>query len=244
MSRPRLRIFADPNGSGKSTLKEILPSKLLGDYINADQILSQIRANGQLDFSQFNLTPETGKIADFFCEHPLSRKASLLFPYRFENNTLVFDTPSECNAYHASVIADYLRHELLHNKCSFTFETVMSSEDKIDFMKKAKESGYRICLYFIATVDPVININRVKIRVSAGGHDVPRDKIVSRYHRSIKLLRKALPLSDRAYLFDNSGSERVWIAEITDGHEVEIHSDLIPPWVNSLFQIDEPIKDP
>ncbi len=242
MSQARVRVFAGPNGSGKSTLNEVLPPKLLGYYINADQILVQLKQNSKIELSHYGLNADRQRVMEFLNRHPLSDRASLKFHCHFKDNTLYSSNPSSCNAYHAAVIADLLRHELLRQKSSFTFETVMSSKDKILFLKKAKEAGYRVYLYFIATVDPLININRVNIRVSAGGHDVPKDKIIARYYRSIKLLAEALPLTDRAYLFDNSGSERVWIAEITDGKEVEIRSNSIPHWVGSLFKIDKPIK--
>jgi predicted ABC-type ATPase len=90
-----------------------------------------------------------------------------------------------------------------------TFETVMSSEDKVAFMLKAKASGYRTYLYFVATEDPDININRVKNRVAAGGHPVPTEKIVQRYGRCLNLLPAAIAASNRAYIFDNSGADLV-----------------------------------
>ena len=92
--------------------------------------------------------------------------------------------------------------------------------------------GYRTYLYYIATEDPAINIARVRSRVHLGGHDVPEDKIVSRYARSLDLLLEAVRLSNRAYLFDNSrqGGERLWVAEITDGRDLEMKCDPMPTW--------------
>lgn len=92
--------------------------------------------------------------------------------------------------------------------------------------------GYRTYLYFIATEDPEINIARVKSRVQLGGHDVPVDKIVSRYARSLDLLLPAIRQSNRAYLFDNSchGSESLWVAEITDGCDLETKCSPVPIW--------------
>jgi predicted ABC-type ATPase len=115
---------------------------------------------------------------------------------------------------------------------SFSFETVMSSPDKIELLGKARRLGYRIYLYYVATDDPEINIARVQARVRQGGHDVPTDKIVSRYHRSLDLLLDAIRASDRAYLFDNSrsGGEQTWVAEVTDGHDLTIRTNSLPPW--------------
>lgn len=104
----------------------------------------------------------------------------------------------------------------------------MSSTDKIELLVKARKKGFRTYLYYIATDNPAINVWRVKRRVELGGHDVPTDKIVSRYHRSLALLPDAIRNTDRAYLFDNSGTELFWIAEITSGKEVRIQSDQLP----------------
>ena len=88
-------------------------------------------------------------------------------------------------------------------------------------------------LYYIATDDPEINISRVRYRVEKqGGHAVPEHKITSRYHRSLGLLWKAISYTNRAYIFDNStqGQERTWLAEITNGRNLELKSNQIPAW--------------
>ena len=77
------------------------------------------------------------------------------------------------NAYFASVTADFLRRKLLEQKKSFTFETVMSSPDKIELLRSAQNMGYRTYLYYVATSDPEINIERIQSRVKMGGHAVP-----------------------------------------------------------------------
>jgi len=63
-----------------------------------------------------------------------------------------------------------------------------------------------------------------------GGHPVPEDKIVSRYFRSLDLLLEAIRYSNRAYIFDNSGQQQIFIAEITDGHILQLRSEQIPHW--------------
>ncbi len=82
--------------------------------------------------------------------------------------------------YLAAATADFLRHKLMEQRTTFTFETVMSHESKIDLLADARGKGYRIYLYFIATDDPMINVSGVHERVANGGHGVPDDKIVSR----------------------------------------------------------------
>ena len=99
-------------------------------------------------------------------------------------------------------------------------------------LKQAQAVGYRTYLYYIATEDPEINVNRVRNRVRLGGHPVPEDKIESRYHRSLDLLLEAIANADRAYIFDNSGEnqERTWVAEITEGTTLELKTDQVPAW--------------
>lgn len=237
MDIPRVRIFAGPNGSGKSTLNTILNKNLLGIYINADEIEKEIRKFDFLDLRNYEIDTTSEEILSFFIHHALVQKsglkdeASLL---RVTNNKISFHN-IRVNSYFASVCADFIRHKLLELKVSFTFETVMSSEDKVLFLEKAKNIGYRTYLYFVTTQDPTINVSRVKNRVKLGGHDVPEEKIISRYYRSMKLLSKAIKYTDRAYIFDNSNHEKSWIAQIDNASEIMYKNSQIPQWFSIYF---------
>lgn len=92
----------------------------------------------------------------------------------------------------------------------------MSHISKVEFLKEAQAQGFKTYLYFVSTVDPEINIARVKYRVSIGGHPVPEQKIRDRYFRSMDLLMQAVEVTDRAFLFDNSsdGQKAAFLAEI------------------------------
>ena len=218
---PRLRMFAGPNGSGKSTIKSMVPAKLLGVYLNPDEIQKDIEDRGFLNVRDYDVDTTREEILSFFVNSTLLQKAEMdeeADYLLFTDGKLSFHEVS-VNAYFASVAADFLRQKLMERRVSFSFETVMSSPDKVQLLEKAQRLGYRTYLYYIATDDPSINVARVKARVNLGGHDVPEDKIVSRYERSLDLLMDAVKHSNRAYLFDNSrhGGERLWVAEITDG---------------------------
>ena len=104
----------------------------------------------------------------------------------------------------AQQLADELRDQCIRSGKSFSFETVMSHESKVQFMQRAKVAGFITQLYFVATGDPVLNVARVRTRVAAGGHNVPEDRIIARYYRTIALLPQAMLASDRAVVFDNS----------------------------------------
>jgi predicted ABC-type ATPase len=229
---PRLRMFAGPNGSGKSTIKSVIRSELLGVYINPDEIEKDIRNDDFLDLLAFGVRTTSAEILDFFQNSTLLAKADLLD----EAEYLSFNDDKLCfhnfivNSYFASVAADFIRHKLLEIGTSFTFETVMSSPDKVAFLQKAQRRGYRTYLYYVATEDPIINILRVQRRVSLGGHPVPEDKIVARYTRSLDLLVDAIRHTNRAYIFDNSTHQQIWTAEITDGEFLEMKTDRMPAW--------------
>ena len=93
------------------------------------------------------------------------------------------------------------------------------------------DSGYRVYLYFIATEDPEINLNRVSVRVAQSGHPVAPDVIKSRYYRSLENLKTAIMKTNRAYIFDNSGSAALLVAKITNGTDVSIYDPAkIPNW--------------
>ncbi|WP_205314711.1 hypothetical protein [Ruminiclostridium herbifermentans] len=41
-------------------------------------------------------------------------------------------------------------------------------------------------------------------RKAAGGHDVPKDKIISRYDKALKLISEFVQLCDVCHMYDNS----------------------------------------
>jgi predicted ABC-type ATPase len=233
---PRLRMFAGPNGSGKSTLKSYLPKELLGVYINPDDLENEIRRQGFLDFAAYGVTTTADEVLPFLLNSSQLIAAGSGEAARqpnFSRGRLELGN-AELNSYFASVASDFIRQKLLEKRLSFTFETVMSHHSKVDLLKQAQQAGYRIYLYFVATDDPTINISRVKSRVKLGGHTVPENRIATRYYRSLDLLMEAIRHTNQAYVFDNSGDNQnkkhTWLAEITDGRELELKSDRIPAW--------------
>ena len=227
-------MFAGPNGSGKSTLKSVLPKELLGVYLNPDDLESEIRRQGFLDFAAYGVTTTADEVLPFFTGSPFLISQGFgdaAQQLGFANGRLDFGKVA-VNSYLASVASDFLRQKYLEQKISFTFETVMSHSSKVDLLAQAQAAGFRTYLYFIATDDPAINISRVRSRVKLGGHAVPEDRIEKRYHRSLDLLLAAIQHTNRAYVFDNSGDNQkhTWLAEITEGRELEMKTDQAPAW--------------
>lgn len=94
--------------------------------------------------------------------------------------------------------------EMLLSKVSFAWETVFSHESRLEFMERAKAAGYHIRLIYVMTKNPDINVARVQRRVLAGGHDIPEEKIRSRYMRSVGFLPEMILAADEALVYDNS----------------------------------------
>lgn len=225
-------MFAGPNGSGKSTIKSVISQELLGVYVNADELEKEIHTTHTLDLTPFGVHTSQDEITSFLEASSLLRRAGLTAAsatIRLRGASLDFGELA-ANSYLASVAADFIRRKLVESSASLTFETVMSSPDKIEFLREAQARGYRTYLYYISTSDPSINVSRVRDRVRMGGHPVPEEKIVTRYYRSLDLLASAIQVSNRAYIFDNSSKDRIWLAEITDGHRLEMREPEMPEW--------------
>ena len=120
----------------------------------------------------------------------------------------------------AAVEAESLREKCLKAREDFTFETVLSTNRNIDLIARAKKAGYFIDCYFVLTVDPAINIGRVKTRVQTGGHDVPLDKIQSRYYKSLKNIPALIALCDRIRIIDNTNEPFMIFIKDSNGREI------------------------
>ena len=81
---------------------------------------------------------------------------------------------------------------------------MLSSQYKLNILKKAKEQGYFIKCVFVLTVNPDINVARVEARVASGGHNVERDTIIARYYKSLKNIQVLMDLCDILHVYDNS----------------------------------------
>ncbi|OAL79140.1 zeta toxin [Acinetobacter sp. SFB] len=238
MPQPRIRMFAGPNGSGKSTVKEYLLPHHIGAYLNADELEQNLNASHQLDLTTYHTALKTPDLINFLKQKKRPNAGLLVAlltsePILLDDGNILFD-PSEIDSYLCARIIDYIRLEFLRLKISFTFETVMSHISKVEFLQEAKRQGFKTYLYYVSTVDPMINIARVKYRVSVGGHPVPEHKIVERYYRSMDLLMQAVDASDRTYLFDNSsnGEKAAFIAEIQSAETLKMNPDVqnLPWW--------------
>lgn len=129
------------------------------------------------------------------------------------------------------------REQLLLERKDFIFETVLSSDGKVDFLQRAKEAGYFIRMFFICTESPTINAARIANRVMEGGHDVPIQKIISRYKKAIINAIKVAGFADRAYFYDNSidNQDAQILFRTVDGKFAKQYTELFPAWTRDIL---------
>jgi predicted ABC-type ATPase len=142
------------------------------------------------------------------------------------------------DAYPAAQLADGVRRQLIEQKESFIFETVFSDPvgDKLALMKEAEAAGYTVVLFFIGIGSPEISDDRVAMRVSKGGHDVPPEKIIERYPRVMHNLQRALLEIRNVRVYDNGDLKRPYrfVAVRDDGHEIQLFEP-VPDWLRPLL---------
>ena len=199
-------MFAGPNGSGKSTLYERLrkDSIIRTDiYLSADRIEAEFRKTKRFVFNAYRVKVTESEfksdaaLSGVLRKHPNIHK--LLDGVQVKSGILTVRDKAFIDSYLASFIASYLAGKLFESGQSFCFETVMSHPSKIDLIKEAQEYGFKTYLYFVFTDDPNINIQRIDLRKKAGGHGVAKDKIRSRFVRSLHALPDAVKVADKSY---------------------------------------------
>lgn len=205
----KVRVFAGPNGSGKSTLITVLSQnrKLnMGFTINADDIEKQLNKKKQYSFSK-ELTLNTPQLQHSLVTSTLNKKYDLKTistKLIIEKNSIKALNTLIINSYVCAAIADFLRIECLKQNINFSFESVFSDFRKVQFIKELKEAGCEIYFYFVCTLNPAINIARIKERVNSDGHNVSEEKVKSRFQKSIQNAVKAKQYTKRFFLIDNS----------------------------------------
>jgi predicted ABC-type ATPase len=142
------------------------------------------------------------------------------------------------DAYSAAAVASALRRELVNQGESFVFETVFSDPvgDKLAFLRETAAAGYAAVVCFIGVSGPDVCEERVAMRVSQGGHDVPADRLVARYPRTMANLRAAIRDLPHVIVFDNDDLRRPFrrVAEFESGRAV-FRATRLPRWLKPVM---------
>jgi predicted ABC-type ATPase len=92
-------------------------------------------------------------------------------------------------------------------------ETVLSTAKYRRLVLKAKQQGFDVWLIYVVLDTVERNIERVRIRVEKGGHDVPEDRIRARRNRSLEQFPWFLDQADAAWIYDNSNAQPRQVAK-------------------------------
>ncbi len=153
-------------------------------------------------------------------------------------NADVLASELDMEPYAAAAVAGNLRKELVNQRESFAFETVFSDPegDKVSFLKAAAEQGYMVVLCFIGISGPEVSEQRVAMRVSQGGHDVPAEKLITRYPRILANLQAAIRDLPHVWVFDNDDLRTPFrkVAVFEKSRAISMHQPA-PEWLRQIL---------
>lgn len=106
--------------------------------------------------------------------------------------------------------------ECLEKGISFTQETTLSGARTERTIRRAKDLGYTIRLYYIGLDTVEESLGRIRNRVAKGGHNIPREDVERRFSTRFADVLRVLPYCDEARFFDNDNGF-VEVAEYRNG---------------------------
>jgi predicted ABC-type ATPase len=127
--------------------------------------------------------------------------------------------------YDAAELAASIRRELVSQRESFIFETVLSDPvgEKVDQLASYEALGYTVVLIFIRIESPDESIKRVAMRACQGGHDVPDAKLRARFARTQANLQRAIQRLPHVIVYSNEdlGNPYQFVAYYENGQKIE-----------------------
>lgn len=101
-------------------------------------------------------------------------------------------------------------------------ETVLSSPKYQRLVMTAQSRGFEVRMIYVVLTSAELQLERIKERVSSGGHDVPEEKVWARRARSFQQLAWFTQRVDQLLIFDNSIGEPDLIGLKIDGELVQL----------------------
>ena len=114
---------------------------------------------------------------------------------------------------------------------SFAQETTLSDKGTVNTIRKVKELGYYVRLYYIGLDTVTESLARIENRVRRGGHSIAEDKVAQRFATRWEALAKVLPYCDEAEFYDNNNGF-IKVAEYSNG-EIRTFGNA-PRWITEL----------
>lgn len=153
-------------------------------------------------------------------------------------NADLFAAEAGVDSFEAARILDAARDRMIEDRLGFITETVFSDPygAKLDMLRKAVDRGFEVTLIYIGVANAELSARRVDQRVAIGGHDVPRERLASRFERSLKNLEQAIRFVPTVELYDNSSVEEPYrhVATFKAGLLTSAVPAAIPRWARRL----------
>lgn len=125
-----------------------------------------------------------------------------------------------------------IRNNCLKLDISFNQETTLTGKSILNTIKLAKEKGFKIYLNYVGIESSQLAKERIKNRVSKGGHNIPDEVVEKRYDESLKNLKSIIRIIDEIVIYDNT-KEFQPIMTIKNGKILD-KEKLIPEWIKFI----------
>lgn len=112
----------------------------------------------------------------------------------------------------------------LAEKVSFSIETTLATRSYLQLVRKVQVQGYEVVLLFFSLPTPEMAKQRVALRVSKGGHNIPQEVIERRFVLGIRNLFEFIEVVDEWYIYDNHSTPPEKVADGERDGLIKIHN--------------------
>ncbi|AKA69446.1 MULTISPECIES: zeta toxin family protein [Clostridium] len=126
-----------------------------------------------------------------------------------------------------------IKHYILEG-ISFNQETTLSGKSIIKNIKLAKQNGFYLVMNYIGVENVEIAKERVRIRISKGGHGISSEAIERRYIESLVNLNRVIDICDKINIYDNT--EMLKIVMSIENGKIVWKDRKIPNWICNSFK--------
>jgi len=166
--------------------------------------------------ASFTILPEMLKCKEFVNSDEIAKGLS------------PFNSDSIAVAVEASRIMYKRIKELIASGATFAMETTLATRSVANLIREAQREGYYVTLLYFWLNTPDLAVERVKMRVEAGGHNIPENTIRRRYRAGIQnLFNLYLPISDYWMITDNSMTSMEIVAKGFRDEKKEVFNPII-----------------
>lgn len=151
------------------------------------------------------------------------------------------------DSFAAARLLDAMRDRMIDEGTGFITETVFSDPGgaKLAMLAKATAAGYDVTLIYIGITGADLSELRVAQRVKHGGHDVPAEKLASRFERSLTNLKTALDVVPTIKIYDNSSPSNPYrLLAVVEDRKLTVKVSDLPRWVVRVFSSQPQRKRP